>query len=150
MLEISTDIENLKNLAQQLPEKIPYLKMLVLFGSRATGNASNHSDWDFAVLYDNKQDNNDTKAWGRFDLPMLLGEILDINPEKIDTVELNHCSWLISHFVARDGILIFEKDPYGFEYFRLTCLKPESELKKFREEQHKLIAIDLNNWSKST
>ena len=150
MLETSPDIESIRKLAQQLPEKIPYLKMLVLFGSRATGNASNHSDWDFAVLYDNKQENNETKAWGRFDLPMLLGEVLDINPEKIDIVELNHCSWLISHFVARDGILIFEKDPHGFEYFRLTSLKPESELKKFREEQHKLIGIDLNNWSKST
>ncbi len=149
MLETSPDLESIRKLARQLPEKIPYLKMLVLFGSRATGNANNHSDWDFAVLYDNKQENNDTKAWGRFDLPMLLGEVLGINPEKIDIVELNHCSWLISHFVARDGILIFEKDPYGFEYFRLTCLKSESELKKFREEQHQLIAIDLNNWSKS-
>lgn len=51
MLEISPDLERIRKLARQLPEKIPYLKMLVLFGSRATGNASNHSDWDFAVLY---------------------------------------------------------------------------------------------------
>ncbi|NJN12757.1 MAG: nucleotidyltransferase domain-containing protein [Richelia sp. RM2_1_2] len=62
MLETSPDIESIKKLAQQIPEKLPYLKMLVLFGSRATGNSNNHSDWDFAVLYENKQDNSDTKA----------------------------------------------------------------------------------------
>ncbi|MBW4668160.1 MAG: nucleotidyltransferase domain-containing protein [Cyanomargarita calcarea GSE-NOS-MK-12-04C] len=149
MLETSPNIERIKELAQQLPEKIPYLKLLVLFGSRATGNININSDWDFAVLYDDKERNNYTSAWGMFELPMLLEEVFGIDPEKIDIVELNHCSWLISHFVARDGILIFEKDSSGFEYFRLTCLKPESELKKFRKEQHKLIEIDLKNWSKS-
>ena len=148
MLRTSPDIETIKQLAQQLPEKISSLKMLVLFGSRATGNSNNHSDWDFAVLYNAKKEEKDINLGNIFNLPMLLGELFSINPEKIDIVELNHCSWLISHFVARDGILIFAKDPYGFEYFRLTCLKPESELKKFREEQHQLITMNLNNWSK--
>lgn len=148
MLRTSPNIDTIKQLAQGLPEKIPYLKMLILFGSRAIGNSNNHSDWDFAVLYDDKKEERDRNPWDIFNLPMLLGELFSINPEKIDIVELNHCSWLISHFVARDGILIFAKDSDGFEYFRLTCLKPESELKKFREEQHKLIAMDLDNWSK--
>jgi uncharacterized protein len=147
-MEIPT-IELIKENSQKILEKIPYLKLLVLFGSRATGNDHINSDWDFAVLYDDKEHNNCTKAWGMFELPILLGEVLNTNPEKIDIVELNHCSWLISHFIARDGILIFEKDFSGFEYFRLTSLRSESELKKFREEQHKLIEIDLKNWSKS-
>lgn len=43
---------DLKNRFLQLPEKIPYLKMLVLFGSRAKGNIHAKSDWDFAVVYD--------------------------------------------------------------------------------------------------
>jgi len=47
-------IEELRELAQQLPEKVPYLKMLVLFGSRATGKTHANSDWDFAALYDEK------------------------------------------------------------------------------------------------
>jgi CRISPR-associated protein Csc3 len=45
-------IEELRELAQQLPERIPYLKMLVLFGSRATGKTHAGSDWDFATLDD--------------------------------------------------------------------------------------------------
>jgi uncharacterized protein len=142
-------IEELQQLAQQIPEKIPYLKMLVLFGSRATGETHANSDWDFAALIDKAQQEIYAKDddWGIFRLPILVGEIFNINLDKIDIVELNHCSWLIAHFVARDGILIFEKEPSGFEYFRLTSLRPESELKKYRQEQHQLIEMQLKQWS---
>jgi uncharacterized protein len=142
-------IEEIKQLAQQIPEKIPYLKMLVLFGSRATGKVHANSDWDFAVLIDKEQEKIYAKDddWGIFGLPSLIGEILHINPDNIDFVELNHCSWLIAHFVARDGILIFEKDTSGFEYFRLTSLRPESELKKYRKDKYQLIGMQLKQWS---
>ncbi|BDA71404.1 DNA polymerase beta domain protein region [Rivularia sp. IAM M-261] len=141
-------IEKLRELAQQLPGKIPYLKMLVLFGSRATGNTHKNSDWDFAVLYEKEQRNAliENDVMKLFALPMLLDDIFGINADMIDVVELNHCSWLIAHFIARDGILIFEKDLHGFEYFRLTSLRPESELKKYREDQHRLIEMDLKKW----
>ncbi len=140
-------IKELRELSQQLTEKIPYLKMLVLFGSRATGNTHAKSDWDFAVLYDEDKRNYYTKdnPGALFELPILIGEVLQINSDQIDIVELNHCSWLVSHFVARDGILIFEKDSGGFEYFRLTSLRDELELKKFRQEQHRLVEMELNN-----
>ena len=144
----TTTVEKLRELAQQIPGKLPHLKMLVLFGSRATGNTHQNSDWDFAVLYEEEQRNaflkNDVMKF--FELPMILDEIFDINADMIDIVELNHCSWLIAHSIARDGILIFEKDPHGFEYFRLTSLRPESELKKYREDQHKLIEMNLQRW----
>lgn len=152
LIEMSKDnctltIKELQKLSQQLPEKIPYLKMLVLFGSRATGKTHANSDWDFAVLCDEDKRNYYIKdnPSELFKLPILIGEVLQINSDKIDIVELNHCSWLVCHFVARDGILIFEKDSGGFEYFRLTSLRSESELKKFRQEQHRLIEMELNN-----
>ncbi|GAB1538854.1 hypothetical protein NUACC21_15180 [Scytonema sp. NUACC21] len=141
-------IEELRELAQQIPERIPYLKMLVLFGSRATGKIHAQSDWDFAALYNEEerethiQDNN----WGWFGVPLILGESFGINPDKIDVLELNNCSWLIAHFAARDGILLYEKEPGGFEYFRLTSLRPESEMKKFRQQQRQLIEMALQKW----
>ncbi|MEA5569164.1 type VII toxin-antitoxin system MntA family adenylyltransferase antitoxin [Anabaena sp. UHCC 0399] len=148
MQENTPTIAELKELSLQMPEIIPYLKMLVLFGSRATGNTNANSDWDFAVLCDEEQRHNYTQnnISVLFELPMLIGEVLKINPEHIDVVELNQSSWLISHFVARDGIIIFEKYPGEFEDFRLTSLQPESELKKFRQEQHRIIEIELNKW----
>jgi predicted nucleotidyltransferase len=36
----------------QILEQIPYLKLLVLFGSRARGDHDPKSDWDFAFLCD--------------------------------------------------------------------------------------------------
>jgi predicted nucleotidyltransferase len=36
----------------QILEQVPYLKLLVLFGSRARGDAFPSSDWDFALLFD--------------------------------------------------------------------------------------------------
>lgn len=141
-------ISELQELSLKLPEKIPYLKMLVLFGSRTTGNTNDKSDWDFAVLYDQEQREayvkDNVSRW--FELPMQIGELFKINSDLIDIVELNHCSELIAHFVARDGIMMFEKYPGQFEEFRLTSLKSKSELKKFREEQHKIIEKELNKW----
>ncbi|MEC4813458.1 MAG: nucleotidyltransferase domain-containing protein [Scytonema sp. PMC 1069.18] len=141
-------IEELRELAQQLPERIPYLKMLVLFGSRATGKTHAGSDWDFATLYDEEEREKQIKDkdWGLFEVPLILSEIFGINPEQIDVVELNNCSWLVAHFIARDGILLYEKDPGGYEYFRLTSLRPESEMKKFRQDQRQLIEMELKKW----
>jgi uncharacterized protein len=148
MQDHTPTIAELQELALQFPEKISYLKMLVLFGSRATGNTNAKSDWDFAVLCDEEQREGYIKnnISGLFELPMLIGEVLKINSDHIDIVELNQCSWLIAHFVARDGILIFEKYPQQFESFRATSLKPDSELKKFRQEQHQIIERELNKW----
>lgn len=144
----TTTLEELKALSPKLTEKIPYLKMLVLFGSRARGDIHTNSDWDFATLYNEEvrkayiKDN----AWAWFAVPQLLGDFFEINSDKIDVVELNNCSWLLAHFVARDGILLYEKDQNGFEYFRLTALRTESELKKFRQDQRQLIEMDLKRW----
>ncbi|MBW4675384.1 MAG: nucleotidyltransferase domain-containing protein [Desmonostoc geniculatum HA4340-LM1] len=141
-------IAELQEVALQIPERIPYIKMLILFGSRATGNTNAKSDWDFGVLYDEEQREAYVKdnAFRLFELPMQIGTLFNINSDHIDIVELNHCSELIAHFIARDGIMMFEKFPGQFEEFRLTSSISKSELKKFRDEQHKIIEIELNKW----
>ena len=77
--------------------------------SRATGNTNANSDWDFAVFCDEEQREAYTQnnISGLFELPMLIGEVLKINPDHIDIVKLNHCSELIAHFVARDGKVLY-------------------------------------------
>lgn len=143
----SPSLAELKLLSPQLAEKIPYLKMLVLFGSRATGHVHANSDWDFAALYDEEIRKNYIKnAWSWLEVPIIISQIFEISSDKTDVVELNRCSWLIAHFIARDGILIYEKDLGGFEYFRLTSLRSESELKNFRQEQRQLIEMQLKKW----
>lgn len=141
-------IEKLRELSQQIPDKISDLKMLILFGSRATGNIHEKSDWDFAVLYDEDKYNNSTSnILTGFELPMVLGNIFGINSDNIDVVELNYSSWLLSHFIARDGVLIFEKYPNIFESFRSISLKTDLELKQYRRDRYQSIATNLKRWN---
>ncbi|TVP63585.1 MAG: nucleotidyltransferase domain-containing protein [Nodularia sp. (in: Bacteria)] len=141
-------IAELKDLALQLPEKIPYLKMLVLFGSRATGNTHANSDWDFAVLCDEEQRQAEIKDnIGRlFELPMLIGEVLKINADHIDIVQLNHCSELIAHFVARDGQVLYENEVKEFKKFKQKVLLSNSEIKKIEHTKRKNIEQFLARW----
>ncbi|MBE9052014.1 nucleotidyltransferase domain-containing protein [Nostocales cyanobacterium LEGE 11386] len=141
-------IAEIKDLALQLPEKIPYLKMLVLFGSRATGNTHANSDWDFAVLCDEEQRQAYTKSntGGLFELPMLIGEVLKINADHIDIVQLNHCSELIAHFVARDGQVLYEDEVKEFEKFKQKVLLSNSDIKKIEHTQRKNIEQFLARW----
>lgn len=141
-------IAELKELSSQLPEKIPYLKMLVLFGSRATGNTNANSDWDFAVFCDEEQRQAYTKnnISGLFELPMLIGEIFKINPDHIDIVELNHCSKLIAHFVARDGNVLYEDEAKEFDKFKRRVLLSKTEIKKIELTKRNNIEQFLQKW----
>ncbi|BAY99306.1 DNA polymerase beta domain protein region [Tolypothrix tenuis PCC 7101] len=148
MQDHTPTIAELQELASQLPEKISYLKMLVLFGSRATGNANAKSDWDFAVLCDEEQREAYIKnnISGLFELPMLLGEVLKINADHIDIVELNHCAELIAHFVARDGKVLYESESEGFEKFKQKVLLSKSELKTIENHKRQNIENFLQRW----
>ncbi|WP_413174226.1 type VII toxin-antitoxin system MntA family adenylyltransferase antitoxin [Anabaena azotica] len=141
-------ILELKELSLQVSLVIPYITMLVLFGSRATGNIRANSDWDFAILYDKeKYDIYQTShPLAFFELYWLFGELFKLNSDHIDVVDLHKCSELKSHFVARDGIMLFEKTPGEFEAFRLNSLKSESELKQFCENQYQHIESFLQRW----
>jgi predicted nucleotidyltransferase len=141
-------IAELRELSLQLLKKIPYLKMLVLFGSRSTGNINANSDWDFAVLYDEEKYNSYIKdnPLAAFAIPGILGEIFKINSDKIDIVELNHCSDLIAHFVARDGKVLYEEQADEFNKFRQRVLLSNTEIKKIEETKLKNIENFLQRW----
>jgi predicted nucleotidyltransferase len=85
----------------------PQLKLLVLHGSRARGQAHERSDWDFAYL-----------AEDGLDLPGLileLGRLTD--SDHVDVADLSRSSGLLRHRVASDGKLLFERSPREFERF---------------------------------
>ncbi len=141
-------LSNLKVISCQLPEKIPYLKMLVLFGSRATGKTHAKSDWDFATLYDEEQRKicmgDSAFAW--FEVAQNLGDVFEINSDEIDVVELNRCSSLIAHFVARDGELLYESEAGEFEKFKQNALMSESEVKQIECGLRNKVELFLKEW----
>lgn len=141
----NTDIKTLQKLSQKIPEKMPYTKMIILFGSRARGDIHDRSDWDFAISYDREivEKTLKNKASGWFAYSIDLNEIFELKTYRIDIVDLNVCSDFIAHYVARDGILIYEKNEGEFEQFKRQKLKTETEMKiitkKMRTEIEKFL-----------
>ncbi|MEP6519658.1 type VII toxin-antitoxin system MntA family adenylyltransferase antitoxin [Microcoleus vaginatus] len=148
MLQISPTLAELQESALQLPEQIPYLKMLVLFGSRARGDTHAKSDWDFAALYDEKlrEESCNNRGFAWFEVPGILGEAFSINSDEIDVVELNRCSPLIANFIAQDGKLLYEQESGQFEQFVKTHLMNELELQELERQLYQSIDDFLKNW----
>lgn len=145
-MELKTPkLEELKILSQQLPEKIPYLKMLILFGSRARDDTHAKSDWDFAAFYDQEIREKFCKdrgfAW--FEVPGILGDAFSLNTDKIDVVELNRCSPLIAHFIARDGILLYATESGEFEAFKQKYLMTDTQIEVLRQKLRQKIEVAL-------
>ena len=145
----SLEYLSLIGIADKLPLEIPYLKMLVLFGSRARGDNRENSDWDFAVLYDEELRKPILKenAWRWLEGIHILGDMFGLNDDNLNLVELNDCSRLISHYVARDGKLIYEKDPGEFVDFQQNYLMSNTELKQIYRELREELELSLQRRS---
>lgn len=140
-------IKELKEVSSQLPIKIPYLKMLVLFGSRATGEIHVNSDWDFATLYDEEiRKTLISNPFDWFEVSTIISQLLEIPDNKVDVVELSDYSTIIAHFIARDGILLYEKESGEFDKFRRKALKSDLEMKEISKSLREKIEVDLQRW----
>jgi predicted nucleotidyltransferase len=125
-------------------EKIPHLKLLILFGSRAKGNANEDSDWDFAVLYNPElRKIHEKSGWDWLKIWSVLEKVFDLPENKVDVVILNDCSNIMAHSIARDGKLLYERELGEFERFKQQALMTSAELKAFREQQREKIKESL-------
>ena len=136
-------LDHLKALSPQYHEKIPYLKMLVLFGSRARGDNHPKSDWDFAVLYDETQ----RPHRNYLEIYQVIANLFAIPNDKIDIVDLDRCSHLIAFYIAKEGILLYEREQGKFTHFKMKAWKLYADTAKFREWEQKNIDVWLAKWS---
>ncbi len=79
-------------------QRCPGLRLLVLHGSRARGEAHSGSDWDFAVLGDAHLD--------RTALAVALADA--VGTDAVDVADLERSSAVLRWHVARDGAVLFE------------------------------------------
>jgi len=87
--------------------------MLLLFGSRARGDARADSDWDLGYL--------STEA---LDAAGLLARVVEsIGTDRIDLVDLKRASGLTRYRAARDAQLVYEAAPGVLERFRLEATR---------------------------
>jgi len=88
----------------------PGLRALLLFGSRARGDAAPDADWDFGYLADEP-----------FDPVALLTELVRVlRTDQVDLVDLSTASGLLRFRAARDGMAVYG-DPDVVERFRIEA-----------------------------
>lgn len=90
----------------------PGLRLLVLHGSRARGEAHAGSDWDFAY-----------EAAAGFDPDRLLAALAAyLNADRVDLADLGRAGALLRYRAARDGVVVFEHEEGAFERFWLDAV----------------------------
>lgn len=88
---------------------LPQVKLVYFFGSRASGKEGPLSDFDFAVLLDEK--NAQKRFNTRIEIISKLSEAL--KTDKVDVVILNDTkSPELKFSIIKDGKIIYEKEPY--------------------------------------
>lgn len=140
-------LEELKSKVPQILEQLPYIKLLVLFGSRARGDATKGSDWDFAVLYDEElQQKYERNAWEYFRIWQVLQNVYHLLDDELDIVDLSNSSELTAHNVAVDGKIIYERDPGEFARFQERSIMSRAELKALDRKYRDEIWQALKEW----
>ncbi len=87
------------------------INLIVIFGSRARGDYSKHSDFDIAIgtsIQDKKQ---------RFNLRLQAISLLEGPEQPVDVVLIEDCNWTLRHRIAKDGVVIFQKNADSWANF---------------------------------
>jgi len=88
------------------------LRLLLLFGSRARGDATARSDWDLGYL-----------AEAGLDREALLADlVVALGSEAVDLVDLDRAGGLVRFRAARDAVVIAEPDEAAFARFWLDAV----------------------------
>jgi predicted nucleotidyltransferase len=148
MVSSISSIADIQSAIPQILEQVPYLKLLVLFGSRARGDDFPSSDWDFALLFDEelRQQYEPGGGWNCYRSWVVLQRILGLGDNEIDWVDLKSASDVLTHTIASEGKVLYEKNVGEFEAFRQRSLKTTAELKQIHHEEREELELELQKW----
>ncbi len=89
------------------------LDLLILFGSRARGDAGPGADWDFGYLAD-----------AAVDAPGLLAALVEaLGNDRVDVADLRRTSGLLRYRAACEGVLVYEASADYFDRYRLQAVQ---------------------------
>ena len=107
-----SDMDRALEQARAAAVRHPHLRLLLLFGSRARNSARPESDWNFAYLGDEGLDMLAVRA----DL------VEGLSSDRIDLADLLRAGGLLRYRAARDGRLLYEREPGCFDRFWLEAV----------------------------
>ena len=116
------EIQKIKPAVNELAQKFG-LSLVVFFGSQATGKTHKKSDIDIAFLSDIKM--------GLYDIARMqieFEQVLKIG--KIELVDLRNSPPLLLKEIAKNSVLLYEKDALALARFKIYAFKRYVESKK--------------------
>lgn len=124
----------IQDLAQQYS-----LELLLLFGSRISGQIHKESDYDIAYLSERKLD---LEEEGRL-IIALLPLIGEQDERLINLVNMKKASPLLFYAITSNARVIFEKEPSAFATLRAYAFKKYIETKPLYEEKARRLQEDF-------
>ena len=105
------------------------LRLVLLFGSVASGKEYQESDIDLGFLFDRPVD--------MLDLTNRVIRLL--RTDRVDVIDLSRASPLLKHSAIRTGKNLFEQTPGLFNIFQSLTFRIYVDTKKLRDAQEKVI-----------
>ena len=113
------------NIVNLLKREYPNTKLIYLFGSQATGGATNNSDWDIAILNDEK-----LASLSRWEVSELLcGEL----KSEVDLVDLLQASTVLQLQIITSGKLLFDANNHA-DAFEMQVFSMYGHLQESRRD----------------
>ena len=111
-MKTELSLADLQQRALTVGDHLPYLKFLVLFGSRARGDADERSDWDFAIFCDDEERQKAIadQPYGFLAVHNAIEDCFEIGGECMDVVDVTRCAVLIAHYIAEEGVVLYESE----------------------------------------
>jgi predicted nucleotidyltransferase len=105
------------------------LRLILLFGSVASGREYRGSDVDLGFLFDRP-----------FDILVLTNRVIQLlRTDRVDVVDLSRASPLLKYSAIRQGRVVFEQTPGLFNIFQSLTFRIYVDTKKLRDAQEKAI-----------
>lgn len=119
-MKTELSLADLQQRALTVGDHLPYLKFLVLFGSRARGDADERSDWDFAIFCDEEERQKAIadQPYGFLAVHNAIEDCFEIGGERMDVVDVTRCAVLIAHYIAEEGVVLYESEIGVFRDFQ--------------------------------
>lgn len=105
------------------------LRLVLLFGSAASGKTHSKSDIDLAFLFDEPADM----------LSLTNRVVRLLRSDNVDVVDLRRAGPLLNMSAVRKGILLYEREPGIYSEFCSLAFRMYADTKKFRDARETVI-----------
>jgi len=121
------------------------VRLAILFGSRAKGEAGSESDWDLAFLIDEEKQKIDRPLLASLKKNLIKDLSNHLKTSQIDLVILNRASPFLKYQVAQSGKPLYQVKEGEFASFVSLAVRSYSDSFIFRDAGKKYLEMRSSN-----